>query len=294
MRSMRAWSRVVVGYEASEPGRDALVLGELLARTVGGELLAARVEVDGEHAEAEAKGELSGELSAALAGSPVRFRDLATRGRSPWHTLLELAEGDRRVGLIVLGSTHRSGIGRVLPGGTAERLLAGAPTAVAVAPRGYAASAAADGARLADDLRVLAVGFDRRPESEAAITLAAEVALAAGATLRVIAVGAHGPANPDLEQDAASATAGPDLQQALHDAVAALPDELRALPIYERGDPARVILELAEVGVDLLVMGSRGRGPVGSVLLGSTASAVIASSPCPVVVVPRPALATQR
>jgi len=292
---MRTWTRVVVGYEASEPGRDALVLGELLARTVGGELLAARVETDGDHGEAEATAELSRELTAALAGSSVRFGALAASGSSPWHALLELVESDQRAGLIVLGSTHRSGIGRVLPGGTAERLFAGAPTSIAVAPRGYAETAAADGGTpLADDLRVLAVGFDASPEGEAALTLAAELATAAGATLRVVAVGAHIPANVEPGQNPTPEATAFDLQQALHDAVAGLPDELRALPIYERGDPARVVLEQAEMGVDLLVLGSRGRGPVGSVLLGSTSSAVIASSPCPVVVVPRPALASHQ
>lgn len=261
---MRTWTRVVVGYEASEPGRDALVLGELLARTVGGELLAARVETDGDHGEAEATAELSRELTAALAGSSVRFGALPASGSSPWHALLELVEGDQRAGLIVLGSTHRSGIGRVLPGGTAERLFAGAPTSIAVAPRGYAETAAADGGTpLADDLRV-------------------------------VAVGAHIPANVEPGQNPTPEATAFDLQQALHDAVAGLPDELRALPIYERGDPVRVVLEQAAMGVDLLVLGSRGRGPVGSVLLGSTSSAVIASSPCPVVVVPRPALASHQ
>jgi nucleotide-binding universal stress UspA family protein len=288
---MRAWDRVVVGYEAAEPGRDALVLGELLARTVGGELVAARVDTDGEGAQAEA--ELSRELSLDLEASSVPFSAVAARGRSPWHALLELVEGDRRAGLIVLGSTHRSGIGRVLPGGTAEHLLAGAPASVAVAPRGYAATAAGDKAPLADDLRVLAAGFDGTHEGKAALALAAELAEVAGATLRVITVGAHGPPAPEPDQSPASAATGLDLQEALHVAVAALPDQLRALPIYSRGDPARVVLELAGIGVDLLIVGSRGRGPVGSVLLGSTSSAVIASSPCPVVVVPRPALASQ-
>ncbi len=39
--------------------------------------------------------------------------------------------------LIVLGSTHTGRLGRVRPGSTGERLLLGAPCAVAVAPHGY-------------------------------------------------------------------------------------------------------------------------------------------------------------
>ncbi len=106
----------------------------------------------------------------------------------------------------------------------------------------------------------------------------------------MITVGGRPPESPEAVAAAAGIQTR-DLQSELHDAVAALPDDLRALPIYERGEVARSLLERAEQGVDLLVVGSRGRGPVGSVLLGSTAAAVIAASPCPVVVVPRPALA---
>ena len=43
------------------------------------------------------------------------------------------------------------------------------------------------------------------------------------------------------------------------------------------------------VGVDLLVVGSRGHGTIERVLLGSTSSALIEKAPCPVLVVPRPA-----
>lgn len=51
------------------------------------------------------------------------------------------------------------------------------------------------------------------------------------------------------------------------------------------GDPAAV---LAEHGVeaDLLVVGSRGHGPLRRALLGGV-SAVTGAAPCPVIVVPR-------
>ena len=47
--------------------------------------------------------------------------------------------------------------------------------------------------------------------------------------------------------------------------------------------------ELARVSeeVDLLVCGSRGRGPVGRVVLGSVAAGVLRKAHCPVLVVPR-------
>jgi nucleotide-binding universal stress UspA family protein len=84
------------------------------------------------------------------------------------------------------------------------------------------------------------------------------------------------------------AEAGPDFQTQLNDAVAELPEELRALPVLDRGDPVRKLLEEAELGVDLMVLGSRGFGPVMRLLIGSVSSRVIRECPCPVMVVPRP------
>jgi nucleotide-binding universal stress UspA family protein len=70
--------------------------------------------------------------------------------------------------------------------------------------------------------------------------------------------------------------------------VAQLPPELRALPVIEHGDPVRKLIEDAGTGVDLLVLGSRGFGPVMRLLVGSVSSRVIREAPCPVLVVPRP------
>ena len=39
--------------------------------------------------------------------------------------------------------------------------------------------------------------------------------------------------------------------------------------------------------VDLLVCGSRGRGPLGSVMLGSVSAGVMRKASCPVLIVPR-------
>ena len=53
----------------------------------------------------------------------------------------------------------------------------------------------------------------------------------------------------------------------------------------QRGRPATVITEAAhELGADLIVTGSRGRGQLRSMLLGSVAAEVAAHAPCPVLV----------
>ena len=52
------------------------------------------------------------------------------------------------------------------------------------------------------------------------------------------------------------------------------------------GDPAEEILkEARQGGYDLLIVGTRGLGPVGRLLLGSVSSKVADRSPCPVLVV---------
>ena len=55
----------------------------------------------------------------------------------------------------------------------------------------------------------------------------------------------------------------------------------------EFGSPAEVIVEQAEkLGADLIVLGSRGHGPVGRWLVGSTTDRVVHHSRTPVTVVP--------
>ena len=57
------------------------------------------------------------------------------------------------------------------------------------------------------------------------------------------------------------------------------------------GRPADVIVREAEdVQADLVIVGSRGRGPLATTLLGSVAAEVVDRSPCPVLVARRPAL----
>ena len=56
-----------------------------------------------------------------------------------------------------------------------------------------------------------------------------------------------------------------------------------------QGEPAQVLAQEEEHDVDLLVLGSRGYGPVRRVLLGGVSTALVRSARCPVMVVPRSA-----
>jgi nucleotide-binding universal stress UspA family protein len=193
--------------------------------------------------------------------------------------LAERGEAD----LVVLGSTHRGHVGSVSPGSVAEHLLHGARCRLVIAPKGYGR---ADHSQ--DRLRVVGVGYDGMAESQAALDEAANLASKFGASMKVIGVTTAIPATGVAAAAQAEAEAGPDFQTRLNEAVAELPSELRPLPVLARGDPVQKLLEAAEVGIDLLVLGSRGFGPVMRLLIGSVSSRVIRAAPCPVMVIPRP------
>jgi nucleotide-binding universal stress UspA family protein len=67
--------------------------------------------------------------------------------------------------------------------------------------------------------------------------------------------------------------------------------EAKVLYLSRAGDPAEEILTCAEEqAADVIYLGSRGRGPVGALLLGSVSRRVATSAGCRVIVVPTPLL----
>jgi nucleotide-binding universal stress UspA family protein len=255
------YDKILVGYLDTEQGRDALELGRVLA--------------EANHAEM---------LVVTASGSGEDGGDLAELARS------EAAD------LVVLGSTHRGPLGRVVPGAMAGRLLGEATCAVAVAPPGFGASAEGyDGWRpLSGDgddpgLRVIGVGFDGSHAAREALEAAVELALHNGAALRVYTVARNytrppaagaGGQMPGLPSEAQA------LRDLLHDAVAGLPTEARALPVFLRGNPATELIGATEAGVDLLVLGSRPGGPLRRTLHSSISNAVTSEAICPVLICP--------
>lgn len=283
--------KVIVGYDGGAESGDALALGRMLARLAGGQLILAAVlpvkdeSIGLEGYEAALK-EDSDRLFAAvlpeLSGLDVDTR--VTGNDPPAEALQALAE-DEGADAIVLGSTHRGPVGRIYPGSVAERLLHGAPCGVAVAPKGFAS-------RTDGQPRVLAVAFDGSPESDLALEVARGLAEATGATVRVVAV--HEPFTsptaglaPMGAADVGAVTQREAMEERLHDAVSALPASLRAKGLLLKGHAAEELLKETDLGVDLLIMGSRGHGPLGRVLLGGVSAKVVRSAPCPVLVMPR-------
>lgn len=162
------------------------------------------------------------------------------------------------------------------------RLLHRAPCAIALAPAGYAE-------READRIRVVMVAFNGSPEALAAVDVAEDLALRSGATIRLVGVSELGNAGW-AAADIPSATNGEYGHHLLRDRLLevreGLPAELRTDARMLTGEAARRILDEADLGVDVVVMGSRGFGAVMRALIGSVSGAVARRAPCPVIVVP--------
>ncbi len=277
--------RLLVGFDGSDGGRDALELARVLGFSEGAGALVVAVQPYGplpvpfaelEHDAAAEAEPLLDEARERLAGMDVEAR--AFGGGSAAGVLTDIAESEN-IDLVVLGSPHRGTVGRALIGSVAESVLHGSPAPVAVAPRGYSE-------HRHDAFERVAVAYDGTPESKAALARAGQLAEASHAAVWVLTVvappvalpGAVGytPVNP------------PEPARIIEEGVRALEDRV---PVEGRrldGAPAPVLAEACEDGVDLLVVGSRGYGPAARVLLGSVSTRLINNAPCPVLVVPRP------
>jgi nucleotide-binding universal stress UspA family protein len=288
------YRKIVVGVDAREQAGDALALAALL-RANDGVVIAAsvyRASGHGRGHERESALAQAAEETLARAGGQIDASWLslrAVRGHSPAHGLHVLSE-EVEADLVVVGSSHRSDVGRVLAGSTGERLLNGSPCPVAVVPRGFASHARAP--------RLIGVPFDGSEEASTALREGAALAGALGAALELVSVVPPISAfsvDPYSEVDVEiEHYRREELRRALEEAAATLPDELRATTALRDGQPADEIVEAAGDDTDLLVLGSRNYGPLRRVMVGSTAIELMRRSPCPVLVIPRGAEAAAR
>jgi nucleotide-binding universal stress UspA family protein len=284
--------RVIVGVDASQRSRDALALGQALNEPRGrllivyahafGELSGLLTEGDEERLVREAAESVARQAHEVLDDATEREMRIVAE-RSPAAALQQLAV-ETEAGLIVVGSSERSGLGKVLAGSVAEALLSGAPVPVAVAPGGYASAT-----RLSAG--VIGCAFDGSAEARPALRYAAELAARLGADIQI--VGVHQPVSFGVS---VSGTLGyQSANDALREALQAKLDEARdqldsgagvtTLPLE---GPVAATLITQSAKLDLLVAGSRGYGPVRRVLVGSVSRALVREASCPVVVVPRP------
>jgi nucleotide-binding universal stress UspA family protein len=214
-------------------------------------------------------------LEVITAGSPARGL----------HDRAEELEAE----LIAVGSRTWEPLGHELTR-VASRLLSGGPCAVVHAPDGYA--------ERVRSLDRIVVGYDRSPEAGEALAEAATLAAASGALVDVVHahedptvyVGHPGAVyvTPDefqLAAQRAEQTAAEGLEQ--------LPETVRGISASRRGTPGAVVDAFAlERKADLVVLGSRGYGPLRRALLGSASGHVLRHADRAVLVIPRGSHAT--
>jgi nucleotide-binding universal stress UspA family protein len=174
--------------------------------------------------------------------------------------------------LIVVGSCHRSALGRVVSGNDAVSMLHHAPCAVAIAPRGYA-----DGHQSID---MIGVAYDGSPQSTGALAEARLLARDVAARVKAldveqITISKYGWVAPYVEsRDILIANARRrlgDLGSVELDVAVGLPND----DLTQFSDE-----------VDVLICGSRARGTVKRVMLGSISDHLVRHARSPLVIVP--------
>jgi len=279
---------VIVGLDGRDHDADALALGLTLVRALGGSLVLAHVipppplgrGMTGYALEARRDGRALLERAVEEAGVPAHPELLET-----WpvpYALTELAQ-DQRAGMLVLASSHRGKLGRIVPGGVASHLLSRAPCPVAVAPVGYAGRGAAE-------VALVGAAYDGTSEADLALEAAAAAALRLGVPLRLYH--AMHAVSEDPAWDEFRACMRRYAQGVVDAGLQRVPPQLSARGVVLEGDAAETIAAAAESErVDLLFVGSRGLGPLREALLGGFCGALLTVARCPLVIVPAGAAA---
>lgn len=282
------FKNVLVGVDGRPTGGDAIALAERLRDRAGtltlahvhtGELLPSHAITPGLLAEErKASEEL---LEEARATAKVSADLVSIAAGSPGRGLHEHSE-EQHTDLLVVGSCHRGALGRTMLGDDTRAALNGAPCAVAVAPAGYAEHAGP----IAD----IGVAYNGSPESLTALAEARDLAAATGATIHALEVVSI----PTVAYTGVLPPAiGESIDVMLSEAGARMAKlaDVKGSAVYglTTEELARFSREL-----DILIVGSRGYGPLKRLVLGSTSDYLERHAHCPLLVLPRTApVATQ-
>jgi nucleotide-binding universal stress UspA family protein len=290
------YRKIIVGHDATPQADDALALGKLLAEATGASLTAVGVipsdpvwggpDLLMRDASADFEAELR--QAAEPAGAKVEMVASTSAARG----LHDFAE-DGQVDLLILGSAKHGRAGQIVAGSVATRLLHGSPCSVAIAPHGYADSAP-------DTLAEVTVGYDGMAEAQVALSEAYEVARESGAPVKIVTVAEPAPVvygkggGANQGRGALTEAIHEMMRGRLDEAVANAPDDIKVAGTLVDGPPAESLAKIAGEDGGVLIVGSRGFGPLRRVLLGSVSTELVRTAPCPVIVHPRPAKAPDR
>ncbi|MBC6445894.1 universal stress protein [Actinokineospora xionganensis] len=252
--------RVIVGIDGSPAAAAALAWAAREARLRGAELVAWTI-VD--HRGLPATEFFSKE---ATGGYPVTIR----RGRGDAATALAAAA--RGADLLVVGSRSRGSVAGLLLGSVSRTCLAHAPCPVVVVHPDRPGTTVHG--------RVV-VGVDMSEHSHQALRVAAQEARFRGAALEVV----HAVHWDHLGTEMLT----PTVEQLIdwgHRLIAAefVATGVEGIPVVVHGHAAEVLVRHS-ADADLLVLGTRGRGQVADLLLGSTSAHCARHAHCPVMIV---------
>ncbi len=277
------FKNVLVGIDGRANGRDGLALASRLVDP-DGKLTLAHVHpgrLRPTHAVSpglirEERKASIGLLESERAAVGREAQLISLEALSPGRGLHEQAEA-QNADLLVVGSCSHGVLGRAMLEDDTRSALNGAPCAVAIASGGYAQNA--------KPLTRIGVAYNDSAESNAALIAAREIAAATGATLHAREVVSL----PTVAYAGWMPALGAEIELMLEEANA----RLRELPELEGravfGLPGE---ELASFGdeVDLLIVGSRGYGPLKRLVHGSTSNYLQRHARCSLLVLPRVAV----
>jgi nucleotide-binding universal stress UspA family protein len=279
------FQNVLVGVDGTPNARDAIALATHLIDSVGkltlvnvhtGELRATRAVTPGRLAEERESSHALLEGERARAG--VQAELVSVVASSPGRGLHQEAE-EQGADLLVVGSCRHSALGRVMLGDDTRAALNGSPCAVAVAALGYAEHPG--------PITKVGAGYNASPESESALAAARSLAAATGGAVHALEVvsiptSAFTGVVPPIGGDTI------DLLLEEADARVARLADVEGSVVYGLAGEE---LAAFSASVDILVVGSRGYGPVRRLVLGSTTDYLERHARCSLLALPRVARA---
>ena len=275
--------KYLIGVDGSEQSRVALAWGLARATERGASVELLHVADDSFLSESVAFLSEAQQASEQMLQAEIEYaRSLGFTGEISGtavvgHPIAEVEEASKRADLLVLGAHEGSRFAGSFFGTRAVKVAATAHCPVAVIPK---TSPVPGGS--------VVVGVDGSEASKKAIAFAAEEASTRGLALTAVYAWMP-PLTPGLEylwSEELVESQRSAAEEAIAIGVAGLASRYPDLEIRReivQSPPVAALVDTAQ-GAELLVVGSRGRGGITRLLLGSVSHGVLQALPCPVVV----------
>ncbi|MDA3146113.1 universal stress protein [Leucobacter sp. UCMA 4100] len=275
---------IIIGVDGSEQSRAALAWGLERAKERGATVELLHVADDSFLSESVAfLSEAQRASEQMLEAEREYARSLGFEGELTGtavvgHPIVEVEVASQRADLLVLGEHAGSKWAGSFFGTRAVKIAAVAHCPVAVIPT----------TPVTNPTRGVVVGIDGSEPAQAAIDYAAEEASRRGVSLSAVYAWMP-PLTPGLEylwSEELIESQRQAAEEAIAIGVSGLSTRYPDLEIQReivQAAPVSALLQIAE-NAELLVVGSRGRGSISRLLLGSVSHGVLQALPCPVIV----------